>query len=368
MIVAIIGFTKIKYMPYLNLYLDELDVNRNDVHLIYWDRDDNNDATTKDGVTLHPINIKMKDSISIAFKIPRIILFKLFAIKTIRDIDPDFLIVLHSTTAFTIRRILKKRYKGKYIFDYRDITYELKSSFYKKTIGKLVDWSYVTFTSSDGFRFVLPDNHKIYTSHNIISDAERIHANFKRDTVTKQLPIRVSFWGLLRHYNINKIIIDKLCADPRFELHYYGRAQGSMLQLMKDASKSYENFYYHGEYYPEDRMEFAKETDLLLNIYENKGTMQYAMGNKYYDGIVFGLPQLCLADTYMGKQCQKSDVGLACDPNDSSFVDNVAKYYLELDYNIFLNNCDLELNRVIEEMQNCKLIIKEAYFDETINN
>ena len=33
------GFSKIKYMPYLNFYLDHLDEKRNDIHLLFWNRD-----------------------------------------------------------------------------------------------------------------------------------------------------------------------------------------------------------------------------------------------------------------------------------------------------------------------------------------
>ena len=37
--ILIVGFAKIKYMPYLNVYLENIDRVKNDVHLVYWNRD-----------------------------------------------------------------------------------------------------------------------------------------------------------------------------------------------------------------------------------------------------------------------------------------------------------------------------------------
>ena len=37
--VLIMGFGKIKFMPYLNIYLENIDREKNDVHLLYWNRD-----------------------------------------------------------------------------------------------------------------------------------------------------------------------------------------------------------------------------------------------------------------------------------------------------------------------------------------
>ena len=52
--ILIMGFSKIKYMPYINFYLGNIDVAANDVHLLYWNRDlMPEDTTVLKGVTLH---------------------------------------------------------------------------------------------------------------------------------------------------------------------------------------------------------------------------------------------------------------------------------------------------------------------------
>ena len=58
--ILIIGFAKIKYMPYINFYLDNIDREKNDVHIIYWNRDlQEENLDSLKGITLHEFkNIK----------------------------------------------------------------------------------------------------------------------------------------------------------------------------------------------------------------------------------------------------------------------------------------------------------------------
>ena len=52
--ILIIGFGKIKFMPYMNFYLDNIDKNANEVHLLYWNRDlREEDTSALECVTLH---------------------------------------------------------------------------------------------------------------------------------------------------------------------------------------------------------------------------------------------------------------------------------------------------------------------------
>lgn len=361
--IAILGFTKIKYMPYLGMYLNEIDTRKHEVHLLYWARDNQDDSPVPNSVIGHSYDVPMEDAIPLTKKLLKIYQYGTFAKKKINELQPDFLIVLHSTTAFTIKCLLIKKYSKRFIFDYRDLTYETTYRFYGNAIKQIANHSVATFTSSDGFRNVLPDNGRIYTSHNIMSDAREVHEQFRLLKHNKTGPVKVAFWGLLRHAEINQQIIEKLCNDPRFEVHYYGRAQGKMLQLMDESSKKYKRFVFHGEYKPEERLQFSRDTDIILNLYDKRGTMLYAMGNKYYDGITFCIPQLCTEGTYMGDQCTKANVGFACDPYKDSFADDVYSYYENLDRTIFVKACDVELNRIMGQVEIDRKVIRGVLFD-----
>ena len=37
--ILILGFTKMKFMPYASFYLDKIDYKKNQVEVVYWNRD-----------------------------------------------------------------------------------------------------------------------------------------------------------------------------------------------------------------------------------------------------------------------------------------------------------------------------------------
>ena len=357
--IAVLGFTKVKYMTYMHFYLNQIDLGKNEVHLIYWLRDHNPDSEIPEGVTGHAFDCPMSDAIPLTKKLPKIFRFGEFAKKKIKEINPDFLIVLHSTTAISIYSLLNGKYKKRYIFDYRDVTYEGKS-FYRKMVGRIVKNSALCFTSSDGFRKFLPEDATILNSHNISNTEFHDEAKVAYSP-EKHTPIRIAFWGLIRNRKVNEGIIEKLGNDPRFELHYYGRAQGGILTLMEESQEKYSNVFFHGEYAPTDRMQMAQNTDIIHNMYNvTDKTSHIAMGNKYYDGPLFLLPQLCTRGSHMGKLCTKAGIGFECDPADEDFADKVYEYYMGLDAEIFANNCEKELCRVLDEVEKGNRMIKEA--------
>ena len=228
------------------------------------------------------------------------------------------------------------------------MTYEGKK-FYRKAVENIINRSALSFTSSDGFRKYLPDTEKLLTSHNLLVSLLEHKSEAVKE---KHTPIRVAFWGLLRNQGVNRAVIENLGGDERFELHYYGRAQGAMLDIVTRAAKEYENVFFHGEYNAKDRPEMAKNTDLLHNMYSmSDKTAAIAMGNKYYDGVMFKLPQLCTGGSLMGDLCEKYGVGLSCDPNDPDLANKLYEYYESLNREKFTASCDMELSRILEEVE-----------------
>ena len=348
--ILIIGFTKIKYMPYMNFYLGNIDTKVNDVHLLYWNRDlqEENTSSLK-GVTLHEFRCKQEDDVAKFSKIGSFIKFRKYAKKVLKNGNYDFIIVLHSLPGVLVYDKLCKAYKDRFIFDYRDSTYEGIPVF-KNIVGKLVKSSCVTFVSSDAFRCFLPKEceKKIVTSHNMLMDSLS-HREEKKTHGTKSDKIRVAFWGFIRHEEVNRVLIEKIARDLRFELHYYGREQQVALNLKQYAKElGAGNVFFHGEYKPEDRYEFVRNTDIIHNVYRDPN-MMLAMGNKYYDAAIFYLPLMSLRGSFMAKTAQQAEIGLTVDPCDEDFTDRLFDDYSKIDAQAFSQSCDKELERVLGE-------------------
>lgn len=357
--ILIIGFGKIKFMPYMNFYLDNIDKNANEVHLLYWNRDlREEDTSALAGVTLHEFRCYQEDDVAKLSKVTSFLKYRKYALSVLKE-GFDFLYVLHSLPGVLIADKIKKAYKNKYIFDYRDSTYEAFPPF-KKIVGELVKNSRATFVSSDAFRVFLPESEKdkIYTSHNILLDSLE-HRDEKEKYGVLSDKIRIAFWGFIRHGEINLEMIKKLGSDSRFELHYYGREQQTAENLktyVKDNNIT--NVFFHGEYKPRDRYNFVRETDIIHNIYYDSNTM-LAMGNKYYDGAIFKIPQICFPGSFMGKTAEEKGIGCMLDPYTEDFADKVFDYYRNLDRRKFNENCDSEVERITAEYLEGVKIIKE---------
>lgn len=359
--ILIIGPGKLKYMPYAHFYLDNIDCQKNDVHLAYWNRDEKpEDTSSYQDLALHEFPLFMVNDAPLTTKFRCFRKFRVFVKGILKGHHFDFIIVLHTLPGLMIYDILRKNFNGEFILDYRDSTYESRNKLFGKAVKNLCRMSKVTFVSSDAFRRFLPVDcaDKIYTSHNLLEDSLQ-HREYQKTPSDK---IRMAFWGFIRHFEINRILIDRIAADKRFELHYYGREQKDALDLKEYAKKiGASNVFFHGEYNPVERYEFVKNTDLIHNIYSGANeNMAMAMGNKYYDSIIFRIPQVCQVDSFMGKTSVEHHVGFMANPENVDFCDEVFNYYSSLNRGIFDKACDTELDRVLSEYYTGRDIIKES--------
>lgn len=358
--ILIMGFSKVKYMPYMNFYFDNIDKAQHEVHILYWNRDlQSEDLSKYQQCTFHEFKCYQEDDVSKFSKVMSFAKYRKFAKGVLKNGEFDFIFVLHTLTGVLVADVLKKRYRDKYIFDYRDSTYEGFAPF-KKVVASITRNAHATFVSSDAFRRFLPEDCKerIYTSHNLLVDSLE-HRDEKAMHGIPSDKIRIAFWGFIRHEEVNKEIIRKIAADERFELHYYGREQQVALNLKAFAQKlQAKNIFFHGEYSPEQRYVFVRQTDIIHNIYYDDN-MMLAMGNKYYDGLIFRIPQICMPGSFMGECAERAGVGFICDPYDTNFTDRVYAYYRGLAQSEFDRKCDVELEKIMEEYADANDIISQ---------
>lgn len=350
-----------KFMPYINFYLSNIDTTKHDVHVVFWNRDQQTeDMARYSDLSLHEFSYYQEDDVAKINKIKSFVKYRGFVNVIMKQIQFDKIIILHTIPGVVLYDKLRN-FKGEFILDYRDSTYEYFAPF-KALVGHLVKWSEATFVSSDAFRKYLPEaqSHKIYTSHNILNDSLS-HQEDKEQFGIKSDKIRIAFWGFIRHEDINKQIIAQVAKDSRFELHYYGREQKVAFNLKTYVQElQATNIFFHGEYKPEERYEFIKQTDCIHNLYYDNNTM-LAMGNKYYDGIIFRIPQVCMIGSFMGQMCEEHNVGISLDPYDESFLSYLYEYNQQLDRDRFYQACNKEVCRVIDEQNNSTHILVTTY-------
>ena len=352
--VLLLGFGKIAYMPYLHFYLDLLSKNRdNRIELLYWDRDGKKDAPVPECIDcVYKFEKHLEEQLSFRHKLKYFAAYRRYSLKVLRENTYDYVVVLHTTPGLTLLDYLFTYYRGRYVLDFRDVSYEY-IPIYKKLVGILAKNSGLTYVSSDAFRKFLPTSVKALTIHNYLEDS--LYWKGCGCVNIKQKPLKICFWGLVRQIQPNRILIDALGNDPRYELHYYGRMQqeGRDMEAYV-ANKRYSNVHFHGAYLPNDRYAFAAEASIIHNVYDDRHTSGNAMGNKYYDGIIFEIPQLCTKNTHMGTLCEQEGVGLAINLSSQRIADDIWDYYTKLDWKRFKEACKVSAEKVLCEQQEAK--------------
>lgn len=348
----------------MKFYLDNLSADKHELHLLYWNRDEKPEPNTlPKGVVLHEFSKFQEEYVPKYQKLGSFLGYRRYAKRLLKQETFDFIIVLHSLPGVLLSGMLKRRYKGRYIFDYRDLTYEAFLP-YRKVIHRLVKDSYATFVSSNGFRPFLPMacTDKIYTSHNFMM--ESLAQRDALEITSKEAPIiRIAYWGFIRDEWVNCRLIDRLGRDNRFELHYYGKESRVTRSLQTYAlTIGADHVFFHGEYTPEQRYDFAQKTEIIHNMFGDKN-MMVAMSNKYYDGVIFHIPQLCMPGSVMGKRAETAGIGFCCDPLQEDFADRVYEYYHTLDRGSFCASCNKEMSRILSEYEQGCQVIRRAVSD-----
>jgi len=361
--ICIIGFGNIRHMPYLNLYLENM-LSTQEVEIFTWNRDGSRDAKIESNYNVVYYSHIISNVDNLIKKIPAFWGYRKALYSYLSTRRFDRIIILHTPPAVLLKKYLIKNYEGKYLIDYRDITYE-KISAYRNIIDELISNSYVTLISSPGFMRWL-SSEKLLLAHNIDMSLLGYSEQFYRERNFSKQRIVIRYWGQIRQTKINIRLIDEVARDSRFELHYHGTQNRIMDVLRRHASNSrYDNIYFHGEYEPKDRIALAQSTDIIDNCYDAGKTEKYAMGNKYYDSALFGLPQICNIKTFMGKKVGKDGLGISVDPFSCGFLDTVYDYYTNLDRSRLIKNCRKFLDECLcEQKAAISAIVKFTASDE----
>lgn len=271
----------------------------------------------------------------------------------------DKLILLSTLSAIILYPLLMSTFKNKYIFDYRDLSYE-HVPFFKHFLESIVKNSSFTCISSIGFERHLPVNIDYVLAHNFTYS--EIDQSKNIEIIKKELgsPLVVSYFGFIRGFdNITKII-DKFSQDTRFILNYHGSGTDyeAVAKYVKD--KRYSNVYCTGFYDANSKKVLMKETDIINNYYALNRNIECATSNKLYDGLIYKKPQFVSKGSFDEKNIEKYGVGCALDLDHPEFLNDLFQYYHSLDEIDFTSNAIKALKTILEDDK--KYLYKIAQF------
>lgn len=282
--------------------------------------------------------------------------FALFVKKTLKNNKYDKLIVFTPQSAIFLATFLKNYYKGKYIFDYRDLSLEQKR-FFRKPFLLVLDNSFANVISSPGFKEYLPKGYNYILSHNFDVDIVRSAIEHNISVNLSQSPISVLTIGGIRDYESNVQIIKGLFNSEGFLVRFVG--QGPSAEALQRYAESVDanNVFFEGYYPKEKEKDYIEEATFLNIFYPRKKSHDTALSNRFYNSLIFGKPMITTANTTQGNYADGYNVGLALE-NCDNLPDILHSYLNNLNITQYIANRKRLLNDFLLDYYEWETVIK----------
>ena len=349
--VGIICFWDRLATPYLAKYEKLLQENGIAYEVVLWNRtpEANIPVTTQDGNEIS-VNIPCKGSI--VQRSLKFFQWRSIAKKVIQQRKYSALIMLTTVPTVLLGGFLLRKFRGRYLFDIRDYTFE-KYKILRKLVMRFIEGSALTAISSKGYMRWLDPSDKIMVNHNITverSDSYRAPDLVKRDV------IRFSFVGNVRLDTQTEALLRQLKDRSDFEQHFYGRILPTC-DIQKIAQgEEIKNLFLHGSFDVSEKERFFEDIDLLNAVYANaQNEAEIPLGdstpipNRLYDCLVFYRPLVASKGTYLAELIEQYGLGCTVNGFSPDAPQVIRDYAHSFDPDAFMHNCDCLREQVCEE-------------------
>ena len=259
----------------------------------------------------------------------------------------DRIVVFSSQLGIGLLRTLLKNYKGKYIFDYRDLSVEQRL---KYPFRQLLEGSYMNVISSPGFKRVLPQGYDYNICHNLnVAVAERAiqedDGEGWRDGKKHILTI-----GGIRDYEANVQVINAIKDSEVYTLSFVGRGECSEPLSNYCKKNGINNVSFVGFYKKEEEAGYIKAADFINIFYPRRLSHDTAVSNRFYNSLIYKRPMITTANTTQGDYATNYKIGIALE-DCCDLVNQLNKFQLENDFASYSKRCNELLLSFIEEQR-----------------
>lgn len=354
--ILIVGFFPRTNMPYVQEYENLLKEKNISYDLICFDRTESKKVSRNANVITYYCKLGTNKFQKL---IPYLLFIKMVK-KFIKRNKYSKIIVLTTVPAVLLRKTLVKKYPGKYIFDYRDYSFE-KYNFYKKAVNEVSAKSFATVLSSGGFFKFVNKTNKTFLVHNI-SNTEFEVENPKK--IGK--PIKIGFVGLVRYFDVNTKLIKAFENNPNYSLVYHGSIYDDCDLPSYCKENSINNVTFTGPYENDQKPQLYENIDVINSIYSLESPeVSQAIPNRLYDAALYKKPLLVAKNCYLADVVDKYGLGKSIDTSLSAeeFYSEVTNFIENFDQDKFLENCKFFLTKVNLDQNKFRNVIRDFLFD-----
>lgn len=332
---------EVSISPYVSPYIEILERYGILYKIVAWHPRDNS------GLYVNPVGtiefFSKKRSGKKIRKIFNYLNYRNFVLKQIKDLNPEKIVFFTTPSVFLLPCRILKKYKNKYIFDYRDATYEFHR-FYLKKVRFIAKNANFTSISSEGFRKIFDESYNIINCHNTYT-----YKVLNYDEYRAGDRLIVLYFGIVRDLSGVLGLFDN---DKRFLYYVYGKmdVKTEMIFNQYISENKVDNIKYMGSYSKDKIGEIIKKSDAIVYYYRKSFNFDLALGNRYYDSLKYRKPMIVNPNIYCGELVVKEDVGIGYDVSDKMTSKNQIYNYLK-SYNkiSFKQRCETILKKVEKE-------------------
>lgn len=257
----------------------------------------------------------------------------------------DRLVVFSAQLGIGLLQTLLRKYKGRYIFDYRDLSVEQRI---KYPFKKLLEGSYMNVISSPGFKRALPQGYDYNICHNFnISIAEKaVHEINTGEWRTGKK--RILTIGGIRDYDANVEVINAIKDSDVYSLSFVGRGESSEPLSNYCKEKGVSNVSFVGFYKKEEEAGYIKDADFINIFYPRRLTHDTAVSNRFYNSLIYKKPMITTANTTQGDYAANYGLGVALE-DCNGLIYSLASFQKENDFASYSKRCNELLLQFIEE-------------------
>ena len=331
---CIICSSNVELTPYIQLYASQLD----NFDIVYWDRF-KLPGKLQNANNSYAFHYHLQNNYSKTKALLGYAGYARFVTKHLSKNKYKGLIILQAQTGVLISRLLKNKYKNRYIFDIRDYSYEY-NKFYYRIESSLVKSSYANIISSIGFISFLP-RAEYQLVHNLPAIVPSSSSIVKNRDVTV-----ISYIGSINYFEQCQKLINEFAEDDRFIINFIGLGSDNLKEYISKPIPS--NIRFRGTYQSEDIESLYNSSDVIANVYGNNNPLlDYAISNKLYLCAMFRKPILVSPGTAMEEVSKQLGIGYAMDFLSVGSKEGLLQFLKEFSESAVAQKCD-------EFLQTCR--------------
>ncbi len=335
--IAILSAVNIKHMSLISLYTSYLKENGIDYDIIYMDKYDEEESIgakqTFRFVNLIDHDWSRQKKIFCYFKFAR------YAKKILKKEKYDFIIVWNDVAITMLGFYLARKWKGNYCLNIRDYNGENKWYIYK-IFDVAIKHSAFTTISSEGFKTFLPEHD--YVSLYSYNSTLLQNANPRTQKRERGEPIRISFIGNVRFFDVNKKLVDVFKNDSRFELHYHGTNAEEIERYASETGAR--NVICSGAFPVSQTNQFLEEADIINNAFGDKTPgVRTLTSIRLFHAAFMKVPILVNKGTFMEEMADRFGIGYSIDSIDAELPNRLFDWYDRLNFDELSDGCTLLL-------------------------